>query len=544
MAITWDDDYTAHNTCEAKGDWSGQGDFSDPKDNQSGSIPQMWREGTGCMESEIPSGKAGYWEDAININLTDKALTFWTWLSGPTEMGYIDYWSIRVEDGGDWVDYDFLPELIVLNVGGWFACRVWPTPSPEAHITNSGTPTPADIDTISLRSDNGSGNNIKVCGWDIIGSGNWMEAAADTVTLEDFVARDKVLDFGLMSQVGATAFQAAGQLRYGGTGTTTVNENNKSLSFKGANEDHITGLVFSSGGTTNITWTAMTFGWNFPQDAFIFTGTPNTFKITGCAFNGADAIPMPSDSANRWVRQSKFTGCGAGTASDGEFTDNILDTCLAMTISGDADFTGTQVLTPAVAADTSGLVWNGNLDPDGNLDGMTFSKGANAHHAIEFGTATPTEMTLRDIDFSGFHADNGENDSTLHVKRLSGTVTINLSNVTGNVSYKSAGATVVIQNSVDVNVVVTDEEGDPVETAQVAVYEVSDDSEVMNQDTDPHGEASTSLNYTADTDIYIRVRKSSTGATKYFPFNGTGTITASGFTLNVRLIENTLADAF
>jgi hypothetical protein len=87
--------------------------------------------------------------------------------------------------------------------------------------------------------------------------------------------------------------------------------------------------------------------------------------------------------------------------------------------------------------------WNVGTDPDGYLDSTTFSKGTNAHHAIEFGTSSPTTMTLRGINFSGFSASNAANDSTLRFLRTTGTITVNLIGCTGNISYKKeSGATV------------------------------------------------------------------------------------------------------
>jgi hypothetical protein len=53
-------------------------------------------------------------------------------------------------------------------------------------------------------------------------------------------------------------------------------------------------------------------------------------------------------------------------------------------------------------------------------------------------------VTFRRIAFTGFNASNEQNDSTIHVKRTTGTVTINLIGCSGNISYKSAGATVTL----------------------------------------------------------------------------------------------------
>ncbi len=63
----------------------------------------------------------------------------------------------------------------------------------------------------------------------------------------------------------------------------------------------------------------------------------------------------------------------------------------------------------------------------------------------------------------------------------------------------------------------------------------------MNEDTAAGtGLAEETFNYPgSDVDIQIRVRKSSPGDTYYEDFDGIGTITADGFTLNVRLAEDT-----
>ena len=48
---------------------------------------------------------------------------------------------------------------------------------------------------------------------------------------------------------------------------------------------------------------------------------------------------------------------------------------------------------------------------------------------------------------------------------------------------------------------------------------------------------------TGDTAITIRVRKSSSGTTRYYDFEAPGTITASGFSATVRLLVDTTAAA-
>lgn len=165
---------------------------------------------------------------------------------------------------------------------------------------------------------------------------------------------------------------------------------------------------------------------------------------------------------------NNFTFLGASSATNCTFRN-----CNTITAPGTV-LTSCRVLTPRTAADASPVIWNVATDPDGYLDSMTFSKGTNAHHAIELGTSSPLTMTLRGIAFSGFNASNAQNDSTLHVKRTSGTVTINLIGCSGNISYKSAGATVVLSvNPVTVAVNVKDNAGANLLNARVLLKAAS-----------------------------------------------------------------------
>lgn len=49
------------------------------------------------------------------------------------------------------------------------------------------------------------------------------------------------------------------------------------------------------------------------------------------------------------------------------------------------------------------------------------------------------------------------------------------------------------------------------------------------------------FNYLSDTDIYIRIRKSSPAATKYIPASTTGTIKSTGFSATITLTADTNA---
>lgn len=166
------------------------------------------------------------------------------------------------------------------------------------------------------------------------------------------------------------------------------------------------------------------------------TGTSGSLALTGCVFDVFRQVNLTS-------------GC--------TLTDCVLLNGGAVDAGSGATFTGTLISDSTVAVNASALIWDVNLDPNGELDTMAISKGTNAHHAIEFGLTSPLTMTLTGIDFSGFNASDAQNDSTFHIKRTSGTVTININGGSGNTSYKTDGATVVIvPDSVTTTITVKD----------------------------------------------------------------------------------------
>ncbi len=100
----------------------------------------------------------------------------------------------------------------------------------------------------------------------------------------------------------------------------------------------------------------------------------------------------------------------------------------------------------------------------------------------------------------------------------------------------------MFQGSVDVTVTVTDAVGDPIEFAQTSVFLTSDDSPIFNKDTNASGVATGSFAGTTPVSCYVRVRKSSTGDTKYIPFSTSATIASeSGLDLGVTLVVDTNA---
>ncbi len=174
------------------------------------------------------------------------------------------------------------------------------------------------------------------------------------------------------------------------------------------------------------------------------------------------------------------------------------------------------------------LLWNSNI----NITDCKFianTLGASIEH--------PTQGTFgyTDLLFSG-----NTYDILYSAVASSGALTINATDSDPSTSEitNPTGNSVSIVNAVNINIYVKDSDNAAVEGASVSVFKTSDDSELMNElSAVTTGLATESFNYTGSTDVYIRVRKSTTG-TRFFPVKTTGTIGSTGLMLTVVLNED------
>lgn len=160
----------------------------------------------------------------------------------------------------------------------------------------------------------------------------------------------------------------------------------------------------------------------------LVTGTGGAFDLDTMLLNGLRTIELNQDCT---LTNSTVLNTG------------VVDATSSGTTNG-ADLSGTAVVDSTVAADASAVVWDVNADPDTKTDGMSFVQGTNAHHAIELGTNVPATVNFTGLTSTGFDAADAANGSFFYVAKTLGTQTINVSASTGNFSYKSAGATVVV----------------------------------------------------------------------------------------------------
>ena len=351
--------------------------------------------------------------------------------------------------------------------------------------------------------------------------------AIDPITLLDIEEADRgtttLYGYGIVTEFGGV-YYATGDIQFG-TGATTMyfEMDGEILVFE--DKPVAAGLYSLSGVGTGSTVAI--------QNSSTITSAGTT-DATRFVFDWSDA-----DLLSFTCTDSLIVRASTSTFKSGQtVTGNTFNDCGQITHGG-ATMNDCTVKGYEGTANTSALIYNVNADPNGEMDDMTFEMGTALTHAIEFGTTSPLTMTLTGCTFTGYNASNNQNDSTFHVKRTTGTVTINLSGATGNVSYRTDGADVVVQSTVSVEVTVIDADNLPIALAQVAVFEDDTDAAaILNADTDSDGLATASFNYVVDTGVYIRVRKSSPGDTRYISASTVGTITNNGLAVTVTLLED------
>lgn len=468
----------------------------------------FYREASGCLGFGLSAGQGDAY---ITISSTDfSTRTIFGWIQNPVpDLTSAHGMSILIGDSTNERAYAVGGEDNFGHfVGGFSGFRLdcANLPATFRNTLGSGAPTLTTITKIGY----GMSYKITALGkvdnvfWDIIrhiangsaalsisggtsgAKGTFAEIATDDASTADGKAHGVLrvltdgskayeltygIEFG--ATTGDTYFEDSGfQLIIAGTGQSAGNMDVDLVAGTGTNYFSLSDGVIVSVDTAS----------NWDLSAAFETMVFNGLTVTDL---GTIDFP-PTGGTLREAKNNTFNGCGAiDMNSLGDATGNTFNTCGAVTHQG-CDLSESSILTSAVATDTSALIYNVAADPDGEMDDMTFSKGTNAHHAIEFGTSSPLTMTIRGIDFSGFTNTIGDNAAPLHIKRTTGTVTINAIGCTGITAdgYKSAGATVnIVISPVTVQIKVTDNNDADLQNAQVLIEATDDTGDFPFDDT-------------------------------------------------------------
>jgi hypothetical protein len=294
------------------------------------------------------------------------------------------------------------------------------------------------------------------CQWNIGGSGslkgspNGIDAirTGGTLTIEGGDASNGYATFDGASDTDSTnawgiivgslgTFLFHGRIALGATTAVDFRDSNKSLTVL---DDPFVPAAFNQISLDN-----GSAEWTNIQISHLGTQSPTTLDFSAGTIT-AEAC--------------RFDACGTTTASSADTFSNCTWANSGQIVSAGADFRNSAV--SGFTGTTAGaLLWNVNADTDGKLDGMSFSKNAsNNQWAIRFGTNTPSGITLRNIDFTGYSASSNNANSHIRVDQNNGTFVINLVGCTtdaGTISVSSGGATIQVnQDPVTTQITVID----------------------------------------------------------------------------------------
>jgi hypothetical protein len=281
--------------------------------------------------------------------------------------------------------------------------------------------------------------------------------------------------------------------------------------------------------SSNVEWTNIIIshlGTNTPS---LLTLDVGTFTGLLCQFNGFDTTTF---------------------ASTGECTNSTWTSCNQI-ILGEADISGSSILTSTVAADT-GAVFDDRTTtattPIIELSGCTFVQGTNDHHAIDFGTGVDDDISLTNIAFNGFDDTAGEDQpgAALRFLATGGSLTCSVTGCTVDGVPATAAnffkddaagiAVTLVFDTITLEVTVLDATDDtPLTTAKVHLLKDSDKSVLMTGAVNGSGVLSTSIPYDADTDVVGWAREHDMIGTDYTQQDFSGEYTINGFFITIRL---------
>ncbi len=299
--------------------------------------------------------------------------------------------------------------------------------------------------------------------------------------------------------------------------------------------DNIAGITYYAGATDTIIHTnaiissVSRFHWQLHAS----TSTSATYNFSGLSVIGAGtiilnkAITLSQLTLNNYqtldVSNANLTSC---TILNPPTTNNSITVNSSTTLSS---------CSLNVSTLTAGNYWVSTATPN-QFASCTFTGGGG--HAIRI--TSPGTYALNGNIFNGFGA-IGSTGAAIY-NDSSGLVTLNISGGGSTPTYRNGtSATTVVNNAVTLTLTVKDENNNFVVGAGAAIYRESDMVQLMNEVTNGSGVATEAYNYSTDTPIIVRIRKSSVGTTRYVPVNTTGTITSTGFSLTVTLIQDIIA---
>lgn len=258
-----------------------------------------------------------------------------------------------------------------------------------------------------------------------------------------------------------------------------------------------------------------------------------TLDFNTCVFTDMDTFVFNKGTGacnlvnNTWRRCRAVTQGGATITScvfdntDSGATESLISTPTSLSLVTQCDFNRTAGTVSAVFIDnittTGTLTWDGNtLTGYGTQTvgtGITSTSGGALR--LRFTSGTPT-ITISVV--------NSGTIPTVEIVNAGGTGTVN------------------IEQNVEFALTVTDVDGTAIVGAQVVVFNADTNATITNQLTTTGGVLTTQVFTAANQNLVIRVRKSTTGSTRYIPLETTASLGTTNLSLSATLTVDELVE--
>lgn len=427
--------------------------------------------------------------------------------------------------------------------GGWkcFVIDTTKTPDRTGGTVNLNSVPKVGVGFIMAVSVTG---NVTNAFWDVMRVGSGLQITGGTSgtpgTFQDILdAEDTSTNkYGILRKEGGILF-CSGELIFGdasGTTDTYFTDTGQVIVFEDKQVNSALYKIKTQGNGTGTT--QIKFGTKIGSGE-------SAVGNAGCTFRSANksATPFQIDCLQSNVGIWGFYACifqNGGLTKFDKISTNTADLISCSWINMDqadvADSFVRNCTFSGYTPDTIGaLKWNSAID----IKRCAFNANTDATNnpaAIEH--PAQGNFTYTDLTFSG-----NDYDINYTAAASSGVLTITKSGTSNPSTSKilnPTGNSVSIVSSSTLTITVLDEAKNPIQNAQTGIYKLSDNTQLMNEDTISDGTATESYVGATPLDIIIKVRKSDDlDNPRYFPFSTTGQITGSTFGLTVTLKENT-----
>jgi len=358
--------------------------------------------------------------------------------------------------------------------------------------------------------------------WDISYAIDYIQLTGgtsdDPATFEDLVSADDTNAWGVFSKQGQVYF-AQGKFRIGDTTNDTYfHDENRTVIFMDMPvPDGFYEFTIYRGSSNNTTFI---FGEKSGETGVggILMQAPSDKRFLFDAYTNYDTTSMSSDEFS--IYGSTFNNAYEIRLPDSSYAEFLNTNVISSGIV--KPYSATVKYCNFITADSKAL----HMISTHNISNCSFISNPTAVYIDVAGDYTFDALTFLNNTYDIENASDG----TVNVYAING------SNPTTYLN--SGGGETNIINSVYVTVYVKDKNLNPIQGAQVYVYNLDDGVVVMNTDTDSDGMAQTTWNYTGDKNVLVRVRKSSPSEERYIPIETYGVITSDGYTTTVILYED------